>query len=462
METQTENRLKVLLAVHHFPPNRVGGAELIAARIARWLHERGHFVRVICIEEIQTNTRPALMWQDKVYENVPVRRLTLGLAESTVRLDFENHLLKNHFDALLDEFQPDVVHVISGYLMGVAPLHAAFAKQIPTVVTLTDFWFICPTLQLLRGDGSLCNGPEPLECARCIADERRPFRWLDEHAPRAAQLFWQTMNAHPALGAHLGLPERVRVLRARERVCMDALNRVTALAPLTNFVVEMHRQNGFRAQQPIHKLDFFDVNDFAPITAAARADNVIHFGYLGQIAPIKGVDVLLRAFLQLEQEYRGTKKLRLDVHGKFNAAPAYLKTLQQLAARSPHIVLHGGYEHARTLQILNEMDVVVVPSVWHENVPRVIFEAFAAKRPVIGSRIGGVTEVVTADWDGLLFERGDVKDLARVMRRVVEEPALLKRLGENARPPRAFDADMQELVALYTEIQTQTRKEISQ
>jgi glycosyltransferase involved in cell wall biosynthesis len=451
--------LRVLLAVHHFPPQRIGGAELIALRIARWLQAHGHFVRVVCIGSLRAGTQDDLSWQDDEYQGVAVRRYDLSLSQRTARLHFENALLEQNLRALVETFSADVVHVISGYLMGTAPLNVAFTHRIPSVVTLTDFWFLCPTLQLLRGDGTLCWGPEPVECVRCIADERRPFRLLDENVPRVAQGFWRTAAAHPRLGTRFDVPNTLSTLRERQRICIETLNRANALAPLTHWVVEMHRRNGLSDALPVHKLDFFDLDDFEPAAPLPRARAEIRFGYLGQIAPIKGVDVLLRAFQKLNATYRGDKRFSLTVHGNLNATERYAQQLKRLA-HAPNVFLRGAYAHQDTLRLLNEMDVVVVPSIWHENVPRVIFEAFAAKRPVLGSRIGGITEVVTDEYDGLLFERGDVNDLLRVMRRVLDEPNLLPRLAEHTQPPRAFQEDMEELVQLYHQVRASQKTHV--
>lgn len=443
----------VLIAVHHFPPHRIGGAELIALRIARWLRTHDYTVRVLCIQELHVRTADALSWRDETWQEIPVRRYALSLSQDTALLHFDNARLQQNIETIIAEFQPDFVHVISGYLMGVAPLRAAFAKQIPTVVTLTDFWFLCPTIQLVRGDGSLCWGPEPLECARCIADEQRVFRWLDRRAPRVTRAFWRTANAQDWLGAQFHLAERLRALQERERVCMDALNRADAFAPLTHNVVAMHQRLGLKQSAMVRKLDFFDVHEFDPITPRPLSQDEIRFGYLGQIAPIKGVDVLLRAFVKLQAQIGSRKKISLAIHGNINADARYVRNLQELAKGTNGIVFHGAYENRQALALVNALDVIVVPSVWHENVPRVIFEAFTAGRPVIGSRVDGITEVVTDEFNGLLFERGSADDLARVMQRILEEPELCARLAQNTRPPRAFEDDMLDLTELYAELQ---------
>ena len=69
--------------------------------------------------------------------------------------------------------------------------------------------------------------------------------------------------------------------------------------------------------------------------------------------------------------------------------------------------------------MLSQIDILVVPSRWHENNPRVIQEAFASKTPVIAANVGGIVEFMQHEFNGLLFERNDVADLARQLRLVI-------------------------------------------
>ncbi len=462
METATRRVKKILLAVHHYPPRRVGGAELLAQRMARWLTRRGIQVLVVCIENVTRGSETLIHFRDEMEGTVRVRRLDLTLERNAdLSLWYDAPELRTQLEMLVAEWQPDVLHLISGYLMGVPSLDAARAHNIPTVVTLTDFWFLCPTIQLLRGDGSLCDGPEPSECARCLYDERRVWRALDARVPNLTRAFWHAAAEHPALGAPFALPTRLTQIQARRVRLMNALNQVDALLPLTHFVVEMHRRNGFVADIPIAQIDGFDLGDFDSFTPRDARPNEIHFGYLGQVTPIKGVDVLLRAFLRLKQNASADKQIYLHIHGKLNADSAYANQLRALAANCPEIIFHGAYEHRRALELLNALDVVVIPSMWYENVPRVIFEAFAARRPVIGTRVGGISEVVRENQDGLLFERGSATDLARVMQRVVDEPGLLLSLAQNIPATRTLEQDMQAVFAMYERVLAARTKETS-
>lgn len=117
-------------------------------------------------------------------------------------------------------------------------------------------------------------------------------------------------------------------------------------------------------------------------------------------------------------------------------------------------MLHGAYNRAQLTTILRNLDVVVVPSLWYENSPNVILEAFAHNTPVIASDFGGMAELVAHEANGLHFIKGDAGDLARHLRRLVEEPGLLDRLtlGAAGTQPPTIDAEMSRLLTLYDSI----------
>ncbi len=444
---------RVLLAVHHYPPRRVGGAELLTQRLAQWLTRHDIAVRVVCIENVERGSATEIRARDEMDGAVQVRRLDLVLApEKRLPLWFDEPILREHFNALCAEWQPEIVHLVSGYLMGTAPLDAARAHNIPSVISLTDFWFLCPTIQLLRGDGSLCTGPEPIECVRCLFDERRPFRVIDQRAPNLMRAFWKTASARNWLGNAFDLPPLLNALEARHRTLIHSLHQADAIISLTRFLAELHIANGVAREKFFIKPDCIEPSDFAPIEFRPTRTDEIHFGYLGQITPIKGIDVLLRAFLEVQA--RASKPVHLHLYGNLNAEPSYARELQRLAKSASNITFHGTYEHRRALALMNEMDVIVVPSLWYENSPRVIFEAFAAKRSVIGTRVGGIAEVIQDGHNGLLFERGSVEDLARVMLRVANEPTLLKKLAANISPPRTLDEDMRDVLRVYERVRS--------
>jgi glycosyltransferase involved in cell wall biosynthesis len=98
---------------------------------------------------------------------------------------------------------------------------------------------------------------------------------------------------------------------------------------------------------------------------------------------------------------------------------------------------------------MEAIDWVVVPSIWWENAPLVIQEAFVHGRPVICSDVGGMAEAVRDGTDGLHFTRGNSRALALAMRLAIEEPGLWQRLSDGILPVRTVREAADEHLALY-------------
>lgn len=445
METSSPSSLKVLIAVPHFPPTHVAGVEQFAYRIASGLIQRGHSVQVICVESIDDAASGGkLRWSDEVFDEIPVRRLYYdqksfgGLSP----LSFGNPVIESHISEWIGANRPTLVHLISGYLIGISPLRAAKRFGIPTVVSLNDFWFLCPTVNLLRGDGSLCSGPSPLECARCLYDIKRRYRLVDRRAPGLVRAFWRWSSTHPRVGSRFGLPLRLAQLANRREQLKAALDETDVVAPITRFLGNVYAANGIDSARFVHTPLGISAHS-AP--AQRRSATDIHFGYLGQVSAIKGVDVLVRAFRQLAP----TRPARLTIHGGMNPESSYAQHLRRLAGNDSRIAFAGHYDNKLVIQILSDVDAVVVPSVCYENSPTVALEAFAAGRPVIGTNVGGISEIVQDNVNGLLFERGDATDLASQMQRIIDDPPLLSRLKQGITRVPTAEEELQRYLAVY-------------
>lgn len=153
--------MKILLAVHHFPPHYTGGAEWETYRIASTLQARGHIVRVVCVERVDQGPKDGVSWVDDSYDGIPVRRLSFNreFAADAVKWEYDNPWIGDHIKGLSGEFRPDIFHLISGYLLSGRSLLAAHEMGIPSVVSLMDLWFLCPRISMLRSDGRVSTLP---------------------------------------------------------------------------------------------------------------------------------------------------------------------------------------------------------------------------------------------------------------------------------------------------------------
>ncbi|MBL8095739.1 MAG: glycosyltransferase family 4 protein [Anaerolineales bacterium] len=428
--------MRILLAVHHFPPRYTGGAEWRAHRTARALLARGHVVRVVCVEQIDAPPTAPLTWQDDTYDEVDVRRLSFNLAAAPdpFRWTYDNTWIGEHLRLLIAEFKPDVLHVISGYLISGRALRVAAELGIPSVVTLTDFWFLCPRLSLRRPDGSVSKLPvATAECAQCLGEERRRYRWSARVAPELMRRYWARQTGP------------IQRIEARRAFLLDSLNQAGAVISPSEFLRSIHIEAGVAPDRIRFSRQGRDFPDLTPELMRKTPSGTLRLGYLGQIAELKGVHVLLEAARRLAGQ-----KLSVTVYGDLEPFPKYSALLKKLAADDPRIRLAGAYRgHAALAQIFPELDAIVVPSLWYENSPNTILEAFAYKTPVIATRLGGMAELVRHGENGLLFESGDADDLSRQIWRLLAEPGLRDRLGSGVPPVRTVAEEIDELVAMY-------------
>jgi glycosyltransferase involved in cell wall biosynthesis len=141
--------------------------------------------------------------------------------------------------------------------------------------------------------------------------------------------------------------------------------------------------------------------------------------------------------------------LRVLIYGREADSADYAMGLRDLARGDRRVEFLGTFPNDQIGQILAQMDVLVVPSVWLENTPLVVYSAQAAGCPIIASDVGGISEVVTHEDNGLLFPAGDPRQLALNLARVARDPALLAQLSQRARAPKPVSVYVDELIAVY-------------
>ncbi len=432
--------MRVIIGVHHFPPRYRGGAEWRAYRTASALLRAGHEVLVVCIEKIDDVQASPLSLKEEVFEGVPLQRLAFNLAAAPDPLQWEynNLWVGSHLRQLFDSRQTDIFHLMSGYLMTGSALEAAQRAGIATVVTLTDFWFLCRRVSMLRTDGTLSTLPiDPLRCARCLGEEKRRYRLAASVAPGIMNQYWKLQRRN------MDYFER-RWSFLRECLAKTDL----AICP-SRFLRQMYLDAGLAARRMEYLRQGHNFGHLQPAELDKERSTVLRVGYLGQIAPLKGVHLLVDAVQLLPD-----RAIELHIHGDSELHPQYAHTLSQSTRNDPRIVLHGVYGRDQLTSILRELDVIVVPSLWYENSPNVILESFAHATPVVATDFGGMAELVEDGSNGLCFAVGDAPALAHQLQRLLDEPGLLASLTDGARKTTTptLEGEMSQLISHYQSV----------
>jgi glycosyltransferase involved in cell wall biosynthesis len=386
--------VRILFVVHGFPPDAQGGAELHTASLASSLAESGHDVFVFAAGR---RGNPGEVWDDS-YERVDVRRIGVSVA-ADFAMKLEDGWVRTEFERFVDEVRPDVVHVQHLLYLSLDLVETAAQRAPVTAVTLHDFWFQCPRIHLTEERHPLRGPAWGLACAR-----HHEIRSLRRHVRRAR-------------------------LARRQLAAADVV-----IAP-SRFVYERFRRFGVPARKLVvvpHATDAWS-------SAAPGLAPPIDFGFVGSIAPAKGVHVLCEAFARVPDGSR------LKIFGRSDD-PAYMDALA--SSFGERVRYEGEFDHGRVGEVFDRFDVLVVPSLVQESFSLVTLEGLASRRPVIASHVGGIPELIEHGKNGLLVTPGDVDSLAGAMTRLQDVDAV-RRLQTAARPPLSPEAHARRMEGLY-------------
>jgi len=175
-------------------------------------------------------------------------------------------------------------------------------------------------------------------------------------------------------------------------------------------------------------------------------DGILSLVFVGILAEHKGVHTLLEALSQLSAEER--KRLHLTILGKGHQQyEARLHGLVDQHQLSDVVEFHAPIPRPQLPEFLGRYDVLLLPSVWAEPLARIMQEGLACGMAVVGSANGGTAETIIHGENGLLFQPGDAADLARQIRRLLEDPSLLRKLAEGGRQTAEERFDIHKMVA---------------
>ena len=145
------------------------------------------------------------------------------------------------------------------------------------------------------------------------------------------------------------------------------------------------------------------------------------------------------------------QKFLLVIYGSMGLDSTYSERVKDLASRYPNVSFEGTYPHAETAQIFSNVDVLIVPSLWYD-FPLIIQEAFATQTPVIATNLAGMAEVVEHEKSGLLFERGNAKELAIQIQRIMNEPGLLNNLSRGVPEVMSIQNHVEYFKKIYEQV----------
>ena len=395
--------MHILKIIHGYPPNYNAGSEVYSQSICNELSKQ-HKVSVFTREENPYASCFSIREQ-KVNDN-----LTLYFVNNPQGKDGYRHKqMDDNFAELVKKLSPNIAHIGHVNHLSTGLIDELNKLKIPIVYTLHDFWLMCPRGQFLtRSIGNENNFQlcEKQDDKKCAADCYKVYFSGREENEKSDIEHWSSWT-------HQRMIETKAII-----------NKVDLFIAPSNYLRDRFINDFGVPKNKIIYLDYGFPTEYLTQTEKSKSKNNYTFGYIGTHILAKGVNLLIEAFNQIEQN------ATLKIFGRPNGQST--NALKELTATSKNkIEFSGEYiNHNLANDVFSNVDCIVVPSIWGENSPLVIHEAQSCKVPVITADFGGMKEYVQHNVNGLLFEHRTANSLAEQLKFAVSNSETMKRLGE--------------------------------
>ena len=401
--------MRILLVNKFF--YRKGGSETYLFALAEGLKAQGHEVAFFAMQHPKNEQSywSKYFVSEKDYNgDISVFRKVKEAA--TIAYSFE---AKHKFEALLEEFQPDVIHLnLVHRQLTFSILDAPYLKKhhVPVVYTAHDYSLICPVYTMINGKGEICDA--------CIhGDYSHVLKNVCTKGSKAKSMLSYIEAEFLKLHHSYDKIDRIIACSQFMKSKLDEAGYADKTVAMQNFLTDSQMAMGSRVANT-HK--------FEDAEAGARP----YFLFFGRLSKEKGILTLVKAFLQVAGLAKGNAAARGDAQNAQVLPDVWdlhivgdgpeRGTIEQLitsAGTQAAVRIHLlGYKSGEELQReVGNARFTVLSSEWRENMPYSGLESLAAQTPIIGASVGGIPELVEEGKTGFGFVSGDVNSLARSM-----------------------------------------------
>ncbi len=415
--------MKILFALHQFFPRHYTGTETFVLNLSRQMQRMGHQVKVLTYATFEgDDLRPYkdMLLGEYSYQGVPV--ISIGHKEPPEDRDFRmfDRTMENAIGGILDREAFDLVHVCHPMRVG-SVVKAAKKRKIPIVLTLTDFWLLCPKAVAITPKNELCNGPRGgTKCAKkCFGEAKK------------------------------------HILQERFKEIDEVLKGADCIVSPTKFLMRVFQDNGYSG---IKVIPFGqDYSDVRPYDRVYDKDSKLTLGFMSTLLPHKGAHIFIEALNKA-----GMSNISAKIYGGSFSKEEYYNSLVGSVKNREQVQFLGEYDKEDMPEILQDLDALVLPSTWWENSPLVLLKALSHNVPVIASNLGGMTEIVKDKENGFTFESGSSDSLAEVIRRIGSDPGILNGIRAGIRHPPRIEEEAFHYERIYSAFISRPAQKTSQ
>jgi glycosyltransferase involved in cell wall biosynthesis len=369
----------IVFATMQFGPGYYQGTERYIANLAKGLLHQGYRISVIAGDPLQ-------QWSKEIKQLATEEGISI-YATDTLGWSAVEGMPVESYVKRIQELKPDICHLVNPGHIGINFISAAQHLGLPSIITMTDYWWLCPKNTLTRVDGSLCSGFEsPSECWRCISQSHR-----NSNIRSLSQKPLISFTATALLKLKAGYYRNSKEWPQRKQIISESLQNSGAIICLS--------KTGLKAIN-----EYFDCKNthYIPVGLADEwiqdgdkpklSKDKVKLGFIGTISRHKGLTLLIKAIALAAN----VKDIELHIAGSFDDSE-YEKEVMQ-ACQEINAIFHGRLDESQVRKLIDEMNATVVPSQSPENQPQVILESFARKTAVISSKAPGAAELLLAEY----------------------------------------------------------------
>lgn len=430
--------MKLLHVPFCYYPDPVGGTEVYVAALARVQRNRNYEVDVAA---------PAEENADYSHEGILVHRFGIGRGLNLRQLYGEGDpRAARNFETILDRVRPDILH-LHAFTSAISGLLAQSAQQrnIPVVFTYHTPTITCCRGTMLEWGEKPCDGELRVKrCASCMLQGKGLSRIasrfvveLGSFAPvaRFEGGLWTALRSAELVGIR---HQAVKQFLSEQTDHIFAVCEWVRAVLLANAIparkITLSRQGSAYASAG---------------HSPTRPSSTVRLAFFGRLDPAKGVDVLIDALALIPNI-----ELQLDIFTVTQGEEARKEqqVLLTKARADRRIQFKDPVGATEIVERLRAYDALLVPSQGLETGPLVVYEAFAAGTPVIGSRLGGIAELVSDRDTGLLVEAGSARAWADTISKFVEDTALQVKLKNASKPVRTAEDTADDVAQVYARL----------
>ncbi|MCX7945047.1 MAG: glycosyltransferase [Deltaproteobacteria bacterium] len=412
--------MKILFVVHGFLPFSSTGVENYTFTLAKELKKR-HDVLIYTARFDPLKEK----YSDFSYQYNGVN--VVGFFHDSTYKNFSetysSEIADKKFNELVERFKPEIVHFQHLIFHSVGYVKALQKRDIPSVLTVHDFYYYCPNLgqRLFLGRFS-CKNKTPIKCAICFRTAKTNITAIDKAIYKSSKridFLSKISSAFPELSL---LIKWLRILRIhptvdeiilREREMFSFLGKMNLIiSPSIHYKNFYYRISG---HQNIVYLDY----GFEKRRQKSRLShqyNVLTLGFIGTISRHKGAHLLVELAREMGDQ------IRIIVWGNDKNDLILSRKLKSLT----NVEYRGVFKPEEKGKIYKEIDYLLVPSIWEENSPLVIHESILYRTPIIASAMGGNKELIIEGKNGFLFDPNKRGALIDLIKKILKERVQIK------------------------------------